>query len=77
MSNQPKFNAFVVSDKDGKPSFAKIGAAWENKSGGLNIRLEDEGQGDIYLFPQKERKPREKVVKPREQAVTNGGNSIK
>ncbi|MFC1333145.1 MAG: hypothetical protein G8D91_00335 [gamma proteobacterium symbiont of Clathrolucina costata] len=56
--NKPKFHAFRVTDKDGKPSFVKVGAAWESASGGLNIRLEGESQGDIYLFPPKERKPR-------------------
>ncbi len=66
MTNQPKFNAFVVSDKEGKPSFMKIGAAWETMGGGYNIRLEDESQGDIYLFQHKERK---KIVKPNERLV--------
>ncbi len=70
--NTQKFNAFVVSDKDGKPTFAKIGAATANESGGFKIRMEDESQGDIYLFPQQERKKaaktQEKTIKP---AVTN------
>ncbi len=54
--NQPTFHAFRVTDKDGKPGFTKVGAAWKNQSGGLNIRLEGESQGDIYLFPPRERK---------------------
>ncbi|MCG7879169.1 MAG: hypothetical protein JAY75_23010 [Candidatus Thiodiazotropha taylori] len=57
-NNCPKFHAFRVTDKDGKPGFIKVGAAWENQSGGLNIRLEGESQGDIYLFPPKERNTR-------------------
>lgn len=57
-ANQPKFHAFQVSDQDGKPSFNKVGAAWENQSGGLNIRLDDEFSGDIYSFPPKPRKAR-------------------
>lgn len=57
-NNQPKFHAFQVSDKDGKPTFTKVGAAWDNQSGGLNIRLDDGFSGDIYLFPPKERKAR-------------------
>lgn len=57
-NNTPKFHAFIVSDKDGKPSFQKVGAAWDNKSGGLNIRLDDDFAGDIYLFPPKPRKAR-------------------
>ncbi len=32
--NTPKFHAFQVNDKSGKPGFQKVGAAWENQSGG-------------------------------------------
>ena len=62
-NNTPKFHAFIVSDKSGKPSFNKVGAAWENQSGGLNIRLDEGFQGDIYLFPPKERKAKPAATK--------------
>jgi len=62
-NNHPKFHAFTVSDKSGKPSFQKVGAAWDNQSGGLNIRLDNGFTGDIYLFPPKERKVKPAAAK--------------
>ena len=60
MSNtnrKPDLNAFVVTGSKENPFYTKIGAAWKNKAGGFGLRLDalPVGNGEIVLFPPKEK----------------------
>ncbi len=59
MSNEntkPHLNAFVVKGTDEKPIFIKIGAAWQNRSGGFQLYLDAlPTDGKVVLLPFKEK----------------------
>lgn len=52
---KPHLNAFTVKGTDEKPFFTKIGAAWQNRSGGFQLYLDAlPTDGKIVLLPPKE-----------------------
>lgn len=55
MTNKPTHNV-VIAEKNGeKTYFHTIGAAWENKAGGFNVKLKSLPlDGELILFPRKE-----------------------
>lgn len=51
-ANKPALIAYQVTDGKEKSYWSRVGAAWENKSGGYQIRLDSLPlSGEIVLMP--------------------------
>ena len=60
-SKQPDLVAYSVSGAEVKSYFNRVGAAWANKRGGYNVRLDAlPVNGELVLLP-----PREEESRPR------------
>ncbi|HEY2034430.1 MAG TPA: hypothetical protein VGH02_12160 [Rhizomicrobium sp.] len=62
-AKKPAFRVVSVYKRDGKESFAEIGAAWATAKGGFSLRLNAHPIGDTVLL-----RPYADKAEPAEQA---------